>query len=119
MKNMKYMSEAEVTTEFLQLLQKELPLIRVFRRSVGSFKTSGSYVTVEKAGRADYYALYPSDKNCLHIEIEIKKYGGTQTKEQALWEEFIIDIKGLYCLVYPYNFETMIEKIKTYVGLVD
>jgi hypothetical protein len=77
--------ETQAQQEFLLLAPERMPRVRLFRRQVMVAQTDGRWMKAGIKGQCDLYGLLRGGG---HIEIELKSYGGTLSKEQIRWQAF-------------------------------
>jgi hypothetical protein len=101
MKKGSYQEHQQLLIRTQLAIQKAIPEARLFPRHVGLFYTkNGTPISIGIKGQADAICYFPVNFNgvtfSLFVEIEFKTGNAVQTKEQKVWEKFIISLGGLY-----------------------
>ena len=102
------MTEAELQDALLLALPSALPRLRVFRRQVHMVRIEGRMVRAGIRGQADLYGVW---RGGLHLEIELKAYGGTLRRDQIAWRDFCRSWETPWLLLVGGRSETKTETV--------
>jgi protein involved in polysaccharide export with SLBB domain len=85
-------SEREIQTDVLLALQERWPRGLFYRRNVGGMKIGDRFVKFGVKGQADVAGMVEGRA----IEVECKRPGEYQTKDQRNWQAAVERAGGLY-----------------------
>jgi len=110
-----YREHQNILRKFKVIACQEFPMMRVFDRHVGTFKTmTDQMIKINQKGMADAYAIYSTKYGLIHIEIECKSGNAKQSKDQKNWQRFIESLGGIYILLR--DVDNAISELKRKVG---
>ena len=90
------MAERDIQADTILLLQQTWPRGVFYRRNVGAAMFKGRFVRFGVKGQADISGVI----NGRLIEVEVKRPGEKQTRDQRHWQEAIEQSGGIYILAY-------------------
>lgn len=94
---------------------KQIPNIRIFDNTVGLFYTKNrTPVKIGVNGMSDCVGYYKTGNGIMMLSFEFKTGKAIQSKDQKMWEEFIVSYGGLYLIVRE-DIQKSIDSIKSYL----
>lgn len=88
------MTESQIQAEIMRAFSTRTDM-RLWRANVGAARFKGRVVTFGVPGQADLTGILPGG---VRLEIEVKKPGGRQSKQQVAYQRMIERFGGVYVL---------------------
>lgn len=108
----KYSPHQILIKKFKVDIIKKIPKIRVFDQHVGLFyRKNGSPIKIGINGQSDCYGLLPTKHGLIYICFEFKTGNAKQSKDQKIWENFIIKNNGIYMVIRE-DYHNSIQELK-------